>query len=71
METIVFGGELEAHLWLGRHDEFLSADKQVAQLKVLLNVPEADVVILEDVGHLVADEAPEEVVRCIESSSFR
>jgi len=51
-------------LW-GRHDEFLSADDQVDQLVELLAVPEASVQILEDVGHLVAEEAPDNVVRAI------
>ena len=49
----------------GRHDPFLSASSQLDQFKQLLDVGDDDVLVLESAGHLIADEAPEAILRFI------
>lgn len=55
----------DVHLVWGRHDEFLSATDQLEQFAELLEVPSDRIEIVEDASHLVADEAPEAVVRAV------
>lgn len=48
-------------IW-GRQDEFLTADGQLPRLVELLDISPENVVILDDVKHLVADEAPQAIL---------
>ena len=57
------GGDV--HLCWGRGDEFLSADDQVDQLVRLLEIDAGNLAVLDDVGHLVPEEAPDQVVEAI------
>ena len=62
-----YDGEVLGIVW-GKHDEFLSYDEQVKQLKSLWSLPDSKVVVLEDVGHLVAEEDPGAIVKMVTGS---
>ena len=55
-----FDGEVKL-IW-GGQDDFLTADGQLPRLVELLEVPEQNILILDQVKHLVADEAPAAII---------
>lgn len=48
-------------IW-GKHDKFLSSSSQLNQFKELLGVSDSDVLILDKAKHLIAEEAPAQIV---------